>query len=181
MLCELLLLDYRDVTSTNNKKSTIFTGLVRVVLGFKKNSRVPSYSNTEVWTTVHAGMSIVCASLPIFRPLLRRIGASAFVSKISSALSIRRGTSTDGSVSAKKHSPSSSVDSSILSFVHVQRAVPTFVEPSFITRPEAALVEDTFVQLPKIHVEERHNSLSAQWAGFLEESEKRDKDSSSAV
>ncbi|KAF1977223.1 hypothetical protein BU23DRAFT_436533, partial [Bimuria novae-zelandiae CBS 107.79] len=57
---------------------TIVTGLVRVVLGFKKNSRVPSYSNTEVWTTIHAGMSIACASLPIFRPLMRRISESAF-------------------------------------------------------------------------------------------------------
>lgn len=55
------------------------------------------------------------------------------------------------------------------------------VEPSFRERPESkqavreevVFVEPTFVQLPKIHVEERHNSLSAQWAGFLEESDRR--------
>ncbi|KAF2444506.1 hypothetical protein P171DRAFT_389310 [Karstenula rhodostoma CBS 690.94] len=154
---------------------TIITGLVRVVLGFKKNSRVPSYSNTEVWTTVHAGMSIVCASLPIFRPLIRRIGQSALMSRLSSALSIRKGTGIGRSASEKKHSPSSSADHSIASFVHNERVAPAFVPTSFITRPEPAFVEPTFVQLPTICVEERHNSLTAQWAGFLEESDERGK------
>ncbi|KAJ4290835.1 hypothetical protein N0V90_010030 [Kalmusia sp. IMI 367209] len=155
---------------------TIVTGLVRVVLGYKKNSRVPSYSNTEVWTAVHAGMSIVCASLPIFRPLMRRIGESAFMNKISSVLSIRKGTSTSSSTFEKKHSPSSSADDSILSFVRIERPEPVYVEPEYV---EPAYVEPVFVQLPKIHVEERHNSLSAQWAGFLEESDRRSKAGSS--
>ena len=129
-------------------------------------------------------MSITCASLPIFRPLMRRISESAFMTKLSSAMSIRKGTRTATSSAAKKHSPNSSVDttfSSIPSFVHVERPAPVVVEPSFERRPESkqaireevVVVEPTFVQLPTIHVEERHNSLTAQWAGFLEESDRR--------
>ncbi|KAI1805957.1 hypothetical protein F4811DRAFT_195202 [Daldinia bambusicola] len=69
---------------------TIITGLVKVILGYPPDSRVPSYSNTEVWTTVHAGLAIVCASLPIFRPLVRRISELSLVSKASNMFSIRR-------------------------------------------------------------------------------------------
>jgi hypothetical protein len=63
------------------------TGLVKVVLGYVPHSRVPSYSRTEVWTTVHAGMSIVCACLPIFKPLATRVGRSGFVSRLRSSAS----------------------------------------------------------------------------------------------
>ncbi|KAI0004419.1 hypothetical protein F4779DRAFT_621473 [Xylariaceae sp. FL0662B] len=69
---------------------TIITGLVKVILGFPVGSRVPSYSNTEVWAVLHAGLAIVCASLPIFRPLVKRISQSPFAAKISSLLSLRR-------------------------------------------------------------------------------------------
>ncbi|KAK3380964.1 hypothetical protein B0H63DRAFT_194916 [Podospora didyma] len=62
----------------------IITGLVKVILGYPPGSRVPSYHNTEVWTTVHTGMAIVCASLPIFKPLLWRIRSSSFAAKIFS-------------------------------------------------------------------------------------------------
>ncbi|KAI0384248.1 hypothetical protein F5Y04DRAFT_238961 [Hypomontagnella monticulosa] len=68
---------------------TIITGLVKVILGYPPGSRVPSYSNTEVWTTVHTGLAIMCASLPIFRPLVRHIARLAFVSKVSGTLSMR--------------------------------------------------------------------------------------------
>ncbi|KAI1090181.1 hypothetical protein F5B19DRAFT_494704 [Rostrohypoxylon terebratum] len=68
----------------------IITGLVRVILGYPPGRRVPSYSNTEVWTSVHAGMSIVCACLPILRPLVRRICGSRLVVRISSILSLRK-------------------------------------------------------------------------------------------
>ncbi|SPQ21895.1 dfda39f6-a5c8-46ae-bf19-02b514ffa04e [Thermothielavioides terrestris] len=56
----------------------IITGLVKVILGYPPGSRVPSYSNTEVWTEVHTAMSMVCACLPIFGPLARKIKRSAF-------------------------------------------------------------------------------------------------------
>ncbi|KAI2628072.1 hypothetical protein GGS26DRAFT_592218 [Hypomontagnella submonticulosa] len=69
---------------------TIITGLVKVILGYPPGSRVPSYSNTEVWTTVHTGLAIVCASLPIFRPLVRRIARLAFVGKVLSTVPIQR-------------------------------------------------------------------------------------------
>ncbi|KAK3936346.1 hypothetical protein QBC46DRAFT_395292 [Diplogelasinospora grovesii] len=61
----------------------IITGLVKVILGYPPGSRVPSYANTEVWATVHTGMSIVCACLPIFKPLLFRIKRSSFMIRLS--------------------------------------------------------------------------------------------------
>ncbi|XXG95567.1 hypothetical protein Hte_001832 [Hypoxylon texense] len=69
--------------------SIIITGLVRVILGYPSGKRVPSYSNTEVWTSVHTGMSIVCSCLPILKPLLNRISGSRFITKVSSVLSLR--------------------------------------------------------------------------------------------
>ena len=60
----------------------IITGLVKVILGYAADSRVPSYSRTEVWTTVHAGMAIVCACLPIFKPLVNRASKSALFTKL---------------------------------------------------------------------------------------------------
>ncbi|KAI1078185.1 hypothetical protein F5B20DRAFT_548367 [Whalleya microplaca] len=68
----------------------IITGILKVVFAYTPGSRVPSYSNTQVWTTLHMGMAIVCASLPIFKALVSRIGSSAFVIKVTSFLSIRR-------------------------------------------------------------------------------------------
>ncbi|KAH8897341.1 hypothetical protein GQ53DRAFT_837983 [Thozetella sp. PMI_491] len=53
----------------------IITGLLKVILGYSRTGRVPSYSNTEVWATVHAAMTIVCASLPIFKPLVSRFAS----------------------------------------------------------------------------------------------------------
>ncbi|KAK3332972.1 hypothetical protein B0T19DRAFT_398691 [Cercophora scortea] len=51
----------------------IITGLVRCITGYAPGKRVPSYSNSEVWTLVHGGVSIVCASLPVFYPLFRTV------------------------------------------------------------------------------------------------------------
>ncbi|KAI5859856.1 hypothetical protein GGS23DRAFT_264360 [Durotheca rogersii] len=51
----------------------IITGIVKVTLGYSPGSRTPSYANTEVWAAVHTGMAIVCASLPILRPLAVRM------------------------------------------------------------------------------------------------------------
>jgi hypothetical protein len=111
------------------------------------------------------------------------------MTKLSSALSIRKGANSNMSSSGKKHSPTSSVDSSLASFVHIERPVPVAVKPAVVGRvgsretvhPEVKIVEATFVQLPTIHVEERHNSLTAQWAGFLEESDRREKNRSSVI
>ncbi len=64
------------------------TGIVRVAFSYVPDSRVPSFSNTEVWTLVHIGIAIICASLPIFNPLVKRISGSPFMIKISSILSL---------------------------------------------------------------------------------------------
>ncbi|KAI0816494.1 hypothetical protein GGR55DRAFT_686048 [Xylaria sp. FL0064] len=70
----------------------VVTGIVKVILGYPPGSRVPSYSNTEVWTTVHTGIAIVCSSLPILNPLLNRIARSRTMTKISTLLSNTRDT-----------------------------------------------------------------------------------------
>lgn len=147
----------------NQIPSIVITGLVRVVLGFKKNSRVPSYSNTEVWTTVHAGMSIVCASLPIFKPLVRRIATSAVVVKVSSLLSIQR-RSKSGSSSQKSSLPSVVV---ITSLPSISTNVEGRVEAS------GGNLEGPYpiAGAPALQVIERTESLSAQWEGYLDKSE----------
>ena len=43
---------------------------------------MPSYSRTEVWTTIHTGIAIICACLPIMKPLVTRISNSATLDKI---------------------------------------------------------------------------------------------------
>lgn len=92
---------------TNKLPSVIITGLVKVILGYPKGNRVPSYSNTEVWTSVHAGMAIVCASLPTFKPLVNRVSRSVFMVKISSLFSLQRGreslrSNSDGQMNGSK-------------------------------------------------------------------------------
>lgn len=82
--------NFRETKYTDNDQSVIITGLVRVILGYPPGKRVPSYSQTEVWTTVHAGMSIVCASLPIFKPLINQISRSHFTLMLSNLLFSRR-------------------------------------------------------------------------------------------
>ena len=70
----------------------VVTGLVKTILGYVPGGRVPSYSRTEVWTTVHTGIAIVCACLPIFKPLLNRISNSRLgrsVSKTASKVASR--------------------------------------------------------------------------------------------
>ncbi|KAI1203025.1 hypothetical protein F5X97DRAFT_342927 [Nemania serpens] len=65
----------------------VITGVVKVVLGYPPGSRVPSYSNTEVWTTVHTGIAIVCSSLPFFHPLVDRIIKSPLAVQASTLMS----------------------------------------------------------------------------------------------
>ncbi|KAI0531614.1 hypothetical protein GGR58DRAFT_493085 [Xylaria digitata] len=67
-----------------------FIRIVKVVLGYPPGSRVPSYSNTEVWTTVHTGIAIVCSSLPILNPPFNRILESSFVTNIRIFFSSQR-------------------------------------------------------------------------------------------
>ncbi|KAI1328074.1 hypothetical protein F5Y16DRAFT_164960 [Xylariaceae sp. FL0255] len=52
----------------------IVSGLLKVGYGYVPGSRQPSFSRTELWTTVHSGTGIICACLPVFWPLLVRLG-----------------------------------------------------------------------------------------------------------
>jgi len=60
-------------TNTEIHHSVIITGLVKVVLSYAPNSREPSFNRTAIWTTVHCGIGMVCACLPVFWPLVVRI------------------------------------------------------------------------------------------------------------
>lgn len=70
--------------------SVIVMGLIKTILGYVPGSREPSYSRTEVWTAVHAGMAVICASLPVLRPLATRISGSTFATKLANLFSHRR-------------------------------------------------------------------------------------------
>ncbi|XDG05540.1 hypothetical protein ABKA04_005155 [Annulohypoxylon sp. FPYF3050] len=67
----------------------IITGIVKVILGYDPPSRSPSFSKTEIWAAIHVCMAIICACLPIFRPLIHRVAKSSLVTKTSTILSIR--------------------------------------------------------------------------------------------
>ncbi|KAI1398179.1 hypothetical protein F4819DRAFT_502537 [Hypoxylon fuscum] len=69
----------------------IVTGVVKVYLAYIPGRRALSYANAEVWAALHSSMAILCASLPIFRPLVNRVSKSTLVTWISSLLSCRRG------------------------------------------------------------------------------------------
>ncbi|KAI0809424.1 hypothetical protein GGR55DRAFT_649906 [Xylaria sp. FL0064] len=70
----------------------IATGLVRVIVGYAPGSQRPS-SSAELWTVVHSGVGVICASLPIFNPLLQRTLKSSLVTNTIKFLS---GSSADG-------------------------------------------------------------------------------------
>lgn len=57
--------------------SVIITGILRVIYGYVPGSRVPSYSQAELWSSVHIGMAIICACLPPLRPLFSRVWLSS--------------------------------------------------------------------------------------------------------
>ncbi|OTA64072.1 integral membrane protein [Hypoxylon sp. EC38] len=52
----------------------IASGLLKAILGYIPGSREPSFTRTQLWTSVHCGTGIICACLPICWPLFARIG-----------------------------------------------------------------------------------------------------------
>ncbi|KAK5630271.1 hypothetical protein RRF57_005987 [Xylaria bambusicola] len=56
----------------------IATGLVRVIMGYAPGSQRPS-SSAELWTVIHSGVGVICASLPTFNPILQRTLKSSVV------------------------------------------------------------------------------------------------------
>ncbi|KAI1378135.1 hypothetical protein F4677DRAFT_414503 [Hypoxylon crocopeplum] len=160
----------------------IVTGLVKVILGYPPGSRVPSYSNTEVWASVHAGMAIVCASLPIFRPLIQRVGGSALVSKTSSLFSRRRRTDSAQSGNSQSSGGNAKLNQSLeLSFIKSEMVQHILLQPhpaylgggSAAQRdPSREYPEDKqglVPQLPQIEpAEDIELFMTAQFAGYLE-------------
>ncbi|KAK4228693.1 hypothetical protein QBC38DRAFT_148763 [Podospora fimiseda] len=60
----------------------IITGIVRVVVGYDPYGRVPKHYDIVVWTSLHSGVSLVCATLPVMGPLMRIIRHSKPVKKL---------------------------------------------------------------------------------------------------
>ncbi|GAW10787.1 hypothetical protein ANO14919_001220 [Xylariales sp. No.14919] len=61
----------------------VVTGIIKVVTGYVPGGRLPSFSNGEVWVTLHMGIAIVCSCLPLFKPLFDRLMESSLVIKMS--------------------------------------------------------------------------------------------------
>jgi hypothetical protein len=57
--------------------SVIITGIIKVILAYNPRGHIPFFDAAEVWATLHAGLAIVCACLPIMKPLVIRV-TSAF-------------------------------------------------------------------------------------------------------
>ncbi|KAI0470515.1 hypothetical protein GGR56DRAFT_660659 [Xylariaceae sp. FL0804] len=179
----------------------IITGLVKVIVGYPPGSRVPSYSNTEVWTTVHAGMSIVCASLPILGPLIHKITESSLILRLRSSISMRQrakgthvyevyGVGGEGPVSGSKGSNGSSGRGIAVNMFgaveagtdpsssHIFRAVaapdgcPRDSSSSKQTSQQAVEGQEMFMLLPHIEaVGGSELSLDEQLARFMERGE----------
>ncbi|GAW21619.1 hypothetical protein ANO14919_111420 [Xylariales sp. No.14919] len=52
----------------------IVSGLLKAVYGFDPGSRLPSFDNTLLWSTVHTGTGIICACLPVCWPVFVSLG-----------------------------------------------------------------------------------------------------------
>ncbi|KAK6074819.1 hypothetical protein SCUP234_04117 [Seiridium cupressi] len=51
----------------------ILSGLVKVIMSYAPGVRGPAFGKAEVWTTVHCGIGIVCACLPVCWSLFTRL------------------------------------------------------------------------------------------------------------
>jgi hypothetical protein len=156
-----------DRRNADSISSIIITGLIKVILGYPKGRRVPSYSNTEVWTTVHAGMSIVCACLPIFKPLAKRIAGSPLIGRLSRFRWWQ--PNAESARSSKKSSKNSSVGDRELEHVNTS------------ARP-GETAGTTVPQLPNIQRgPDREPSLPARLSRFLETDENRNSRSYASI
>lgn len=68
----------------------IVTGAVRVEEAYLPDKRSPSYDDSEVWSSVHAGISIICACLPVCWPLLIKMPLNPMLSKLKGSTSTLR-------------------------------------------------------------------------------------------
>ncbi|KAK0670249.1 hypothetical protein QBC41DRAFT_273214 [Cercophora samala] len=71
----------------------VVTGIVKVVLGYVPTARNPNQFKTVLWATLHLTTAIICATLPIMNPMLRRIRKSRIVQLVAgSVLSTKKST-----------------------------------------------------------------------------------------
>ncbi|KAK6821765.1 hypothetical protein PG995_008480 [Apiospora arundinis] len=77
----------------------VISGLLKAIFGYIPGSRQPSFSKTQLWTTVHCGTGIICACLPVCWPMfaqIKRLGSlpgSSLVRKYWSRVSSRSSSS----------------------------------------------------------------------------------------
>ena len=83
-------MSYNEEGRTNERllmaHSVVISGLVKIILGYVSGERIPSFSKSEVWTVVHVALAIVCASLPLYRPLVTRVSQSILVTRLETTL-----------------------------------------------------------------------------------------------
>jgi hypothetical protein len=94
--------------------SVILSGIVKVIVSYEPGNREPSFSRTAVWSTVHIGTGVVCASLPVCWPFL--VGVMKYTKSRWSALSC-------GSNRGYDDSPLPSIDRSKTPMKHVERNI----------------------------------------------------------
>ncbi|KAI0179642.1 hypothetical protein GGR52DRAFT_207730 [Hypoxylon sp. FL1284] len=140
----------------------IVTGIVKVKLAYTPGKRSLSYASAELWAALHSSMAILCASLPIFRPLVKRVASSHLIVKFSRLLPRRRqrsgsSTTSDGSDEAEKNNDNNRPNRSLaMSFIASEMVLNLLKRPEEHTSEPRPLdkanegQQDQVPQLPRI-------------------------------
>ncbi|XXH02057.1 hypothetical protein Hte_008422 [Hypoxylon texense] len=116
----------------------IVTGIVKVILAYTPGKRSLSYANAELWAALHSSMAILCASLPIFRPLVKRVADSSFVVKFTSLLSRQRrgSSSSNSSDGSHENEKEDNHRSFVLSFIASEMVQNILKKPDAVHLPQ---------------------------------------------
>ncbi|KAL8998426.1 MAG: hypothetical protein Q9188_006111, partial [Gyalolechia gomerana] len=83
----------------------LFTGVIRIILVYKPHSQYVSFTQCILWMQLHLATAIICACLPIYRPLVGAIvDSSKGLSKRYSRL-LSRARRYNGSSASQLESP----------------------------------------------------------------------------
>ncbi|KAK4171733.1 hypothetical protein QBC36DRAFT_89212 [Triangularia setosa] len=64
----------------------VVTGIVKVALGYVPGGRNPNQFKTVLWATLHLTTAVICATLPIMNPMLRRIRKSWLIQLVAGSV-----------------------------------------------------------------------------------------------
>ncbi|KAI0532017.1 hypothetical protein GGR58DRAFT_201439 [Xylaria digitata] len=68
--------------------SVIVTNILRIYYSYQPNTQFITFTNSEIWTNVHITTAILCACLPVYKPL--RAKATELIRKLRSTYSSSR-------------------------------------------------------------------------------------------